>query len=94
MTVREISALKMKIFVRKGCKVFVVYEMDDKDNDKKLKIEDIPILKDFKDTFSGRSPGLPTKRHIEFTIDLIPGVVLESKAPYQMNIIELTEIKS
>ena len=51
VTIREISALQMKIYVRKGCKVFFFYVMDDKDNDNKLKIEDIPILKDFKDIF-------------------------------------------
>ena len=30
VTIREIYALQMKRFVRKGCKVFVVYIMDDK----------------------------------------------------------------
>ena len=51
VTIREISALQMKRFVCKGCKVFAVYVMDDQDNDNKLKIEDIPILKYFKDIF-------------------------------------------
>ena len=65
----------MKISICKGCKVFVVYVMDDKDNDNKLKIEDIPILKDFKDIVPEEVHGLPPKRVIDFTIDLIPGEV-------------------
>ena len=65
----------MKRSVRKICKVFVVYVMDDKDNDNKLKIEYIPILKDFKDIFLEEFPGLPPKRDIDFRIDMIPGEV-------------------
>ena len=84
----------MKISIRKGCKVFVVYVMDDKDNENKLKIEDIPILKDFKDIFLEEVPGLPTKRDMEFTIGMIRRVVPTSKAPYQMKIIDLTKLKS
>ena len=45
VTIREIYSVQMKISVRKGCKVFVVYIMNDKYNENKLKIEDIPILK-------------------------------------------------
>ena len=39
-------------------------------------------------------PGLPLKRDIEFTIDLVMGAVPTSKAPYKMNIVEITELKS
>ena len=78
----------MKISIRKLCKLFVVYVMDDKDNENKLKIEDIPILKEF-EYFSG----LPPERDIDFMADLIPRVVPTSKDPYQMNIIELMELK-
>ena len=41
VTIREIYALKMKRSVRKGCKVFAVYIMNDNENDNKLKLEDI-----------------------------------------------------
>ena len=52
VTIREISTLQMKILVRKGCKVFVVYIMNDNENNNKLKLEDIPVLKQFEDIFS------------------------------------------
>ena len=55
--------------------------MDEKDKDNQLKIEDIPILKKFKDIFLEEVLGLPPKRDIYFTIDLISGVVFASKDP-------------
>ena len=54
-SIREISPLQMKIYVCKGYKVFFVYLMDDNDNDNRIKIEGILILKDFKDIFRKKS---------------------------------------
>ena len=68
--------------------------MNDKENDMRPKLEDIPILKEFEDIFPEEFPRLPPKRDIHFTIDLIPRAVPASKAPYRMNIIELIELKS
>ena len=42
--------------MRKGCKVFIFYVMDDKYSKNKLKIEEIPIFKDFKDIFQEEVP--------------------------------------
>ena len=64
--------------------------MNDKENDIKPKLEDMPVLREFKDIFSEEVPRLPPKRDIDFIINLIPGAVLASKDPYRMNIIELT----
>ena len=36
--------------------------------------------------------GLPLKRELEFTIELVPGAVPNSKTPYRMNIMELNEL--
>ena len=68
--------------------------MDDREKNNQLNLEYIPILKDFKYIFLEEIPGLPLKRDIDFTIDLVPWVVPASKAPYCMNILELTELKS
>ena len=38
VTIREISDLQMKRSIRKGCKVFAVCIMNDKENDKKPKL--------------------------------------------------------
>ena len=62
VTIREISSLQIERSVRKGCKVFTVYIMNDKENDIKPKLEDIPVLKEFEDIFLEEVPGPPPKR--------------------------------
>ena len=47
--------------------------MDDKEDDNQLKIEDISILKYFKDILLEEVPELPMERDIEFTADLVLG---------------------
>ena len=64
--------------------------MDDKYNENKIKIQYIPILKDFKEIFLKEVPGLRLKRDIDIITDLISRALPASKYPYQMNIIELT----
>ena len=87
--VRQISTLQMKKVVRKGCKVFVVHIINNKqiDQENKLKLDDIPILQDFSDVFPKEIPKLPPKRDLDYTIELVSGVVPKSKALYQMNIL-------
>ena len=80
--------------VRKGCKVFTIYIMNSMENYIKPKLKGIPVLKEFEDIFSEEVPRFPPKRDIDFIIDLIPRVVPASKAPYEMNIIELIDLKS
>jgi hypothetical protein len=60
---------------------------------KELKVEDHPVLWEFKDVFPEEVPGLPPKRDLDFSIDLVPGVVPTSKVPYRMSTPELVELK-
>ena len=53
-----------------------------KEKNNKFNVEYLPILKDFKDIFPEEILGLPPKRDIYFTIDLVQGVVPTKKAPY------------
>ena len=57
-------------------------------------MEDISVLKEYADIFMEEISGLPPKRELDFTIELVPGSVPSSKAPYRMNIFELNELKS
>ena len=52
------------------------------------------MLNEFTDVFPEEIPGLPPRRELDFTIELVPGAVPRSKAPYRMNILELNELKS
>ena len=51
------------------------------------------MLQEFRDVFPDEIPGLPPKRDIDFTIELVPGAAPVSKAPYRMSIPEMLELK-
>ena len=48
---------------------------------KNIRLEDYPVLKEFKDVFPDEIPRLPPKRDIDFTIELVLGEAPLSKAP-------------
>jgi hypothetical protein len=58
-----------------------------------IKIEDHPLLWEFKDVFPKDIPRLPPERDLYFSRDLVPGVVPTSKLPYRMSTQELVELK-
>jgi hypothetical protein len=51
-------------------------------------LEYFSVLQEFEDVFQ-EIPGLPPKRGIYFSIDLVPGTSPVSKTPYQMSTPEL-----
>ncbi|KAL0546072.1 hypothetical protein IC582_015977 [Cucumis melo] len=52
-----------------------------------------PVVRDYPDFFPEELPGLPPHEEIEFAIELEPGTVPLSKAPYRMTPAELKELK-
>ena len=60
---------------------------------KEVKIKDIQVIREFKDVFPKKVPGMLPDREIEFTIDLIPGTSPIAQAPYKMGPKELVELK-
>ena len=94
--VRKISALQLKRAARKGCKAYAVTVTNEENlnNIDNLKLEDIIVLKEYADVFLEEITGLPPKRELDFTIEMVPSAVPSSKAPYQMNILELNELIS
>ncbi|RVW60643.1 Transposon Ty3-G Gag-Pol polyprotein [Vitis vinifera] len=87
---RMISALRASSLLKKGCQGFLASVVS---NESDLKLEDIPIVREYPDVFREDLPGLPPKKEVEFTIDLVPGTGLMSKAPYRMAPVELKELK-
>ncbi|KAL6310827.1 hypothetical protein AAG906_005867 [Vitis piasezkii] len=76
--------------LKKGCQGFLASVVS---NESDLKLEDIPIVREYPDVFPEDLPGLPPEREVEFTIDLVPGTGPMSKAPYRMAPVELKELK-
>ncbi|KAL6332469.1 hypothetical protein AAG906_008497 [Vitis piasezkii] len=87
---RMISALRASSLLKKGCQGFLASVVS---NESDLKLEDIPIVREYPDVFPEDLPGLPPEREVEFTIDLVPGTGPMSKAPYRMAPMELKELK-
>ena len=69
--------MQLKRVVRKGCKAFSVTVINEynTNNRDKLKLEDILILRKYRDVFPKEILGLPPKRELDFTIEMIPGAV-------------------
>ena len=51
------------------------------------------MLQEFSDVFPDEIPGLPPKRDIDFTIELVLGAAPVSKTPYRMSTPEMLEMK-
>ncbi|XP_073298318.1 uncharacterized protein [Primulina huaijiensis] len=58
-----------------------------------LKLEDIPIVREFPDVFPEELSGTVPNREVEFEINLVPGAAPISKASYKMAPAELKELK-
>lgn len=58
-----------------------------------MTLENIPIVGNFADVFLEDIPGIPSKRDVDFTIDLVPRATPVSKYTYRMTVPELTELK-
>jgi hypothetical protein len=61
--------------------------------DNEPSLYDHPILREYKYVFLEEVSGLPPIRDIDFSIELVPGVVPMSRAPYIMSTPKIVEIK-
>ena len=86
---RVISALRAKCLLRKGCQGYLAHVVDIRKE--VLKLDDIPVVREFPDVFPEDVPGIPIDREIKFSIDLLPRTSPILKAPYRMAPTELKE---
>ncbi|XP_077217941.1 uncharacterized protein LOC143852443 [Tasmannia lanceolata] len=87
-----LSAMQACRLLRQGCEAFLASVVEVNDND--MKIENIPVVREFTDVFLEDLLGLPPSREIEFTIDLALRTSPISKAPYRMAHLKMKELKS
>jgi hypothetical protein len=92
VSVRQISSLQVKKYCRKGCPLYAIQVLNSVENNKPS-LEDHPILREYKYVFPEEVPGLPPRRDIDFSIELVPGAVPMSRTPYRMSTPELVELK-
>ncbi|KAJ9561986.1 hypothetical protein OSB04_007146 [Centaurea solstitialis] len=86
------SIAKARKYIQRGCTGFLVYAMADQTEERKLSVEDVPVVSEFPDVFPEDLPGLPPDRQIEFGIDLVPGAAPIARAPYRLAPPELQEL--
>ncbi|XP_042446393.1 uncharacterized protein LOC122031333 [Zingiber officinale] len=87
-----ISAMQARRLLSQGCQGYLL-SMVKADTDALPRLSDVPIVREFSDVFPDELPGLPPKRQVEFTIELVPGTAPVSKTPYRMAPKELEELK-
>jgi hypothetical protein len=90
VTIREISSLQLKKCYRKGCQI-ISSHLANIPKDKVPNLEDYAVLEDFEDVFK-EVLGLPPRRDIDFSINLMSGAVPVSKTPYRMSTPKLKEL--
>ena len=87
-----ISSLKAQKYLRKGYPAILAIVTNTQTEE--MRIEDIPIVRDFQDVFPEDLPGLPPHRQVEFQIDLAPGAAPIARAPYRLAPGELQELST
>jgi len=77
--------------IRDGAQCYMVFARMDVEKEERIAV--IPVVREFEDVFPEEVPGLPPRREVEFSIDLVPGAGPVSIAPYRMDPVELLELK-
>ncbi|KAL0556808.1 hypothetical protein IC582_005325 [Cucumis melo] len=85
-----ISAIRASKLLSQGTWGILVSVVDTREDDVSLSSE--PVVRDYPDVFSEELSGLPPHRKVEFAIELEPGTVPISRAPYRMAPTELKEL--
>eukprot|EP00253_Pinus_taeda_P011753 PITA_11753 len=71
--IRPITASQLAKCLRKGCQIYAIQVGYVDAKNKTTTLDNIPVIQEFADVFPEELPGLPPKRDIDFTIELIPG---------------------
>ncbi|KAA0042135.1 gag protease polyprotein [Cucumis melo var. makuwa] len=88
---KVISAMRASKLLSQGTWSILASMVDTREVDVSLSSE--PVVRDYPDVFPEELPGLPPHRVIEFAIELEPGTIPISRAPYRMAPVELKELK-
>ena len=89
---KVISTMQARRFLRKGCEAFLALVLDSKWG--QVNLENIPMIKEFFDVFLEELSGLPPKREVDLSIEVVHGTTPISRAPYCMAPTELKELKT
>jgi len=77
--------------IRDGAQCYMIFVRTEVEKEEKITV--IPVVREFEEMFPEEVPGLPPRREVEFSIDLVPGAGPVSIASYRMAPAELVELK-
>ncbi|XP_071939141.1 uncharacterized protein [Coffea arabica] len=86
-----ISGVRARKMLYKGGQGFLAFLINAPSD--QVKLEDVPVVREFPDVFPEELKTLPPEREVEFKIELVPGMAPISKTPYRMAPAELKELK-
>ncbi|XP_074300755.1 uncharacterized protein LOC141632071 [Silene latifolia] len=89
--VKVIATVTLKSYIRKGCPMILCHVRDTSMVEPTA--AEIPVVGEFQDVFPDEISGLPPKREIDFSVELIPRTGPISKALYRMGPKEFEELK-
>ncbi|XP_071923239.1 uncharacterized protein [Coffea arabica] len=86
-----ISGIRVRKLLSSGVKGYLTFLIDTPGD--KVKLENVPVVKEFSDVFPEKLEMLPPEKETVFKIDLAPRTAPISKTPYRMALAELKELK-
>ncbi|XP_071921821.1 uncharacterized protein [Coffea arabica] len=86
-----ISGIRVRKMLHKGAQGFLAFLINAPSD--QVKLEDVPVVREYPDIFPEELKTLPPEREVEFKIELVPGTAPISKTPYRMSPAELKELK-
>ena len=86
-----ILTMHARRFLRIGCETFLALVLDSKRG--QVKLENIQGVKEFPNVFPEELLGLPPKREVDLSVEILPGTTPISKEPYRMAPTKLKGLK-
>ncbi|XP_071923200.1 uncharacterized protein [Coffea arabica] len=86
-----ISGVRARKMLYKGAQGFLAFLINASSD--QVKLEDVPVIREFPDVFPEELKTLPPEKEVEFKIELVPGMAPISKTLYRMAPAELKELK-
>ena len=74
-----ISTMQARRFMRKGYEAFLALVLDSKRG--QIELENILVVREFPDVFLEELPGIPLKREVDLSIEILPGITPISGHP-------------
>ena len=88
ISVRNISAMQLKKLCRRGFQLYAAHVLEAAEKETP-RLEEFHVLQEYRDVIPDEILGIPPKRYIDFTIELVLGVAPVSKTPYRMSTPEI-----